>query len=993
MAEKQERHYNINWLNFLFAVASIVLLAAIIFMFADDYRREWKGCQSEFRKLDIQKTRQKLAEESEKLKGNSEYQDLSAKIGQADQTLKSKSGELKALQAQGSRLKAQSDLANQNYQFARAEFDAARYAYEEAAAHISPGTEAAKAKFARLTTQVGELKTKVEQAQDELKSHQAQIDQFRADIKELERAKKKIEKELDIFLAKLEKIDPKQMSFANKIANSLRDLPVLDLMNPNYKIQQIVIKDVTDDVNFMRVPKVDRCITCHLGIANPEFKDAPQPFATHPNLELFLSSDSAHPMEEFGCTSCHQGRGRGVDFVSAAHMPGSEEQAKEWKKTHQWQEFHYWETQMYPKPYTEAGCFKCHSNETVIKGAEKLNLGLNLIERAGCFGCHLIEKYKNREKVGPDLNHIGSKSNKEWVYQWIADPKSFRHNSWMPAFFGQSNNNDPQSQARAQQEIHAVTHYLFEHDTEYKLAEVPLAGDVKKGEELVSSLGCFGCHSIEPQPTNEKIDRQKLLRQHGPNLIGLGTKTDKKWLYNWLKNPQGYHARTRMPDLRLSDQEASDLAAYLAADQKPDFMKTAPAVSEEILNKIAEDFLSAQMTASEVRKELQGMSAEQKLDFTGRKLIKHYGCYACHNIAGFENEKPIGTELTEEGSKTVHDLDFGFVPIPHDKYAWFSQKLKNPRIFDESRVRAPLEKLRMPNYRFSDDEIEAIVTALLGFVKDTPQSSKLKPRTPENIFIEEGQKLVREFNCQGCHIIEGEGGAIQPTVTGWLVDFDGRAESDAKAMTMSFSPPNLIGEGAKVQTGWLFDFIHNPVTIRPWLKARMPTFALHSEEINTFLKYFSALDGEKFPFTDVHHAAMTLEDHQAAEKLFSSNYFDCAKCHIVGDQMPAGSPDSWAPDFALAKTRLKPEWIIEWLKNPQALQPGTKMPTFFDPAYFDSTGPDDVLSGDENAQIKVLRDYLLTLTGKQPPAAAPAEPQAEAVATQTPVPQPGPAEQ
>src|SRR3990167_8458252 len=149
MAEKQERHYDINWLNFLFAVASIALLAAIIFMFADDYRREWKGCQSEFRKLDIQKTRQKLAEESEKLKGNSEYQDLSAKIGQADQTLKSKSGELKALQAQGSRLKAQSDLANQNYQFARAEFDAARYAYEEAAAHISPGTEAAKAKFAR----------------------------------------------------------------------------------------------------------------------------------------------------------------------------------------------------------------------------------------------------------------------------------------------------------------------------------------------------------------------------------------------------------------------------------------------------------------------------------------------------------------------------------------------------------------------------------------------------------------------------------------------------------------------------------------------------------------------------------------------------------------------------------------------------------------------------------------------------------------------------
>ena len=65
--------------------------------------------------------------------------------------------------------------------------------------------------------------------------------------------------------------------------------------------------------------------------------------------------------------------------------------------------------------------------------------------------------------------------------------------------------------------------------------------------------------------------------------------------------------------------------------------------------------------------------------------------------------------------------------------------------------------------------------------------------------------------------------------------------------------------------------------------------------------------------------------------------------------------------FALAKDRLKPEWIIEWLKDPQTLLPGTKMPSYYDPQYFDDAGPDDVLDGDENEQIRVLRDYIYTI--------------------------------
>ena len=131
------------------------------------------------------------------------------------------------------------------------------------------------------------------------------------------------------------------------------------------------------------------------------------------------------------------------------------------------------------------------------------------------------------------------------------------------------------------------------------------------------------------------------------------------------------------------------------------------------------------------------MGLPEKLTFAGEKLIRHYGCYGCHEITGFENDKPIGTDLTEEGSKSVHKLDFGFVDIEHLNYVWFSHKLRNPRIFDQGKLKQPLEKLRMPNFNFSEKEIDAIVTALVGFVSIDPENKKKKPRNVRNVFVEE----------------------------------------------------------------------------------------------------------------------------------------------------------------------------------------------------------------------------------------------------------------
>ena len=230
------------------------------------------------------------------------------------------------------------------------------------------------------------------------------------------------------------------------------------------------------------------------------------------------------------------------------------------------------------------------------------------------------------------------------------------------------------------------------------------------------------------------------------------------------------------------------------------------------------------------------MEYTEKVNYVADKSIRFYGCYSCHNIDGYENEKPIGTALTSEGSKSVDKLDFGHInDIEHLNYSWFEQKLANPRIFDKHKIIAKEEKLRMPNFYLKPEEIEAVVTALLSFNDDKVGEPKQASFYQENHSVYEGYKLLNQFNCRGCHIIDGVGGQI--------ADVIGSSE---------FSPPNLNTEGEKVQPSWLFNFLKEPTLIRPNLEVRMPTFSLKDEDWNHIINAFQDMDGNNLAFESDH---------------------------------------------------------------------------------------------------------------------------------------------
>lgn len=179
------------------------------------------------------------------------------------------------------------------------------------------------------------------------------------------------------------------------------------------------------------------------------------------------------------------------------------------------------------------------------------------------------------------------------------------------------------------------------------------------------------------------------------------------------------------------------------------------------------------------------------------------------------------------------------------------------------------------------------------------------------------------------------------------------------------APPPLVltegtlSEGEKVQGKWLFEFLMRPTPIRPWLEVRMPTFGLTDSEAGGLTNYFVALAGLRVPFEFVPPVEeLKREMLEAGRILVSKEYFSCGACHVQGDKRPEGPPEGWAPDFALARRRLRPEWIVTWLKDPQKMQPGTNMPSFFTGP---DSGPDNILGGDEEKQILALRDYLMSL--------------------------------
>lgn len=938
MAEKKAvgHAYNIDFLNVVFAASSIFLFVSTIWMVWDDFDREWKNTQRQFTQLELEVTRQQLAQNARTI----DKARLTALQNQLAAAQKAMEGNREHIDDVNDRL-AEVDRrlfrANKAAQFAKAEYDVNRYAFEEARTRDPEGVGERQKEIEAEAQRLNELNLEVQKIEAERTALQAELGKYTSEVGRLQKEIDQINFEQNRLNRVVSNIQP---SF---IKDYFLNAPLLDFMAPTLTVRQVVTPNVVDDVNFARVMKMDRCTTCHLAIDRRGYEKYPQPFRTHPNLSAYVGSDSPHPLATTGCTVCHQGLGGSTSFNDASHYPSNPKQRQEWEEKYHWHEPHMWDYPMLPTNMTEASCVQCHRQEIYVPNAPKLAVAYATFERAGCYACHKTRGFENLRKPGPILTKIKGKLTEDWVKNWVRDPSAIKNVTWMPKVWYNSNTNSPADHPRNEAEINAVVAYIFANSDTYTPAvAAPPRGDPKSGEQITRSIGCLGCHIIDEDDRSAAGPR----RTFGQPLKSVGSKTTYAWLYNWVRDPKHYNPGTYMPDLRLTDAQVADVATYLTTLTGPSGTPAPVQPTQEQVDAVLLDYLRNVMPLAEAQARLAKMDATAKQLDLGQRVIARQGCFSCHDIKGFETTQPIGVDLSEEGSKLVTRLDFAFVDIPHTKLDWFHQKLKDPRSFDQGRVLEPLEKLRMPDFRLNEVENERLRTAIMSFQRDVQPASALPPRTAKRDYTVRGRALVRRQNCVGCHEIEGDGGDFRTVV------------SDP-----TLAPPPLTPEGAKVQPDWLYAFLRAPITIRPWLNVRMPTFGLDDERWNAIIDYFEATGDSIGPFRTYDHAELT-SMAGPGRQLF--DLLRCQQCHVLGS-IPADQPlSNLAPDLRMTHERLKPEWILDWLRNPAQIQPGTRMPQFWPtPPYPKSSFPQ--LDADAEAQIRAIRDHLMTLRGGPSP--------------------------
>ena len=593
---------------------------------------------------------------------------------------------------------------------------------------------------------------------------------------------------------------------------------------------------------------------------------------------------------------------------------------------------------------------------------------------------------RDMKKVGPNLKDAREKLNRNWIPVWLQKPTDFRPTTKMPNF----RLNDEQ--------IRAISAYLWQSGIKDPMPHAA-PGNAAHGKELFETRGCLACHSI-----GEGDNMQG--GTFAANLTRVGEKANYDYLVRWVHDPRqrsrpycpyekkdigpedyakhnlpyqfdfahstcpndGHELQienmTVMPSLRLSVQDAQDVASYLITLRQRD-PKSYPDAS---------------------------YMEDANLKLEGSKWIRHFGCAGCHEISGFEDEGRIGTELTVEGSKPIERLDFalftepaqrgGHEPITnaedrarlpggpakgawYDHKGFFEHKLAQPNVFDKGMIKSETEKLRMPNPHLTSEQIRSLTTLLLGSEESSlPESYQYRPEDTRRD-IQEGWWIVKKYNCMGCHQFY----AGQQTT---LMGMKRYQDPDWKEQL----PPKLLTEGARVDPEWLMRFLSNPALsttdanrngVRPYLQAHMPTFYFSDNELRKLVRFFQALSKQPLPYVPDRMPVLTTKEAEMGRSLFSSQAAPCLKCHATGDAQH--DKTATAPNFLLAKERLKPGWTERWLLDPQAISPGTSMPSGLfkqENGHWVFSGPTPPsFQGYDQDHNKLLTRYIFQLTPEE----------------------------
>ena len=254
-----------------------------------------------------------------------------------------------------------------------------------------------------------------------------------------------------------------------------------------------------------------------------------------------------------------------------------------------------WSTEDFPRePIPPVALSHDAKNEALAEGV-RLREGRELLADLRCLKCHAPTspvgkdgKMPELATDAPNLADAGARLKVDWMARWIEDPRALRPTATMPKMF----HGQPAGRARDIAEYLATLGARPE-----KAAPAASPDSITAGGRLFANLGCVGCHT-RPDRDDWASDPKRV------PLRLVGAKWKPEALVAFLQQPDRHYAWIRMPNFRLSAEEATQVAAYVAS---PPAVNLAP----------------ADRPAGDAAR--------------GRALVETSGCMDCHAVPGATN--------------------------------------------------------------------------------------------------------------------------------------------------------------------------------------------------------------------------------------------------------------------------------------------------------------------------------------------------------------------
>jgi nitric oxide reductase subunit C len=188
--------------------------------------------------------------------------------------------------------------------------------------------------------------------------------------------------------------------------------------------------------------------------------------------------------------------------------------------------------------------------------------GKHLFDKSNCMGCHTI--MGEGAYYAPELTKVFERRGEAFIKAMLKDPEAM--------YPGQRKMTNYKFTDQEIHDLYAFLKWIGEMDLngfppkpDLNRTAAPNADSSSIGEAAivktvdrpnVFNQMCVACHSLGGQGG-----------QIGPALDNIGATRNKDYIIRWLKNPLEIKPDSKMPKLPLSDEDITELAAFLSTQK------------------------------------------------------------------------------------------------------------------------------------------------------------------------------------------------------------------------------------------------------------------------------------------------------------------------------------------------------------------------------------------------------------------------------------------